>query len=76
MDTITFPALNIYGVDFLPGRNKIWPLANVPWSDGFAFVSPVDHYGERGRNGLALFQFSQGKSVLLTNRKPQMVERN
>jgi len=46
--------LNISAVDFLPGRNKIWPLANAPWSDGFAFVSPVDHYGERGRNGFGL----------------------
>lgn len=46
--------LNISGVDFLPGRNKKWPLASVPWSDGFAFVSPVDHYKERGRNGFGL----------------------
>lgn len=45
---------NISAVDFLPGRNKIWPLANTPWSDGFAFVSPVDHYGEKGRNGFGL----------------------
>jgi sulfatase modifying factor 1 len=46
--------LNISSVDFLPGRNKTWPLANVPWSDGFAFVSPVGHYGERGQNGFGL----------------------
>lgn len=46
--------LNISAVDFLPGRNRIWPLANAPWSDGFAFVSPVDHYGENGRNGFGL----------------------
>lgn len=52
--------LNISGVDFLPGRNKIWPLANVPWSDGFAFVSPVDHYGERGRNGFGLADMCGG----------------
>lgn len=45
---------NISAVDFLPGRNKTWPLAKAPWSDGFAFVSPVDHYGERGRNGFGL----------------------
>src|SRR5690554_6022618 len=45
---------NISAVDFLPGRNKIWPLANAPWSDGYAFVSPVDNYGERGRNGFGL----------------------
>lgn len=46
--------LNISAVDFLPGRNKKWPLASAPWSDGFAFVSPVDHYGEKGRNGFGL----------------------
>lgn len=46
--------LNISAVDFLPGQNKIWPLLNAPWSDGFAFVSPVDHYGENGRNGFGL----------------------
>ncbi|MEX2565271.1 MAG: SUMF1/EgtB/PvdO family nonheme iron enzyme [Cyclobacteriaceae bacterium] len=46
--------LNISAVDFLPGRNKIWPLPNAPWSDGFAFLSPVDHYGENGRNGFGL----------------------
>lgn len=45
---------NISGVDFLPGRNKIWPLANTPWSDGYAFVSPVDNYGDRGRNGFGM----------------------
>ena len=45
---------NISAVDFLPGRNQIWPLANAPWSDGFAFVSPVDHFRERGRNGFGL----------------------
>ena len=52
--------LNISAVDFLPGRNKIWPLANAPWSDGFAFVSPVDHYGERGRNGFGLADMCGG----------------
>ncbi|MCB1203934.1 MAG: SUMF1/EgtB/PvdO family nonheme iron enzyme [Verrucomicrobiae bacterium] len=46
--------LNISGIDFLPGRTRTWPLAKVPWSDGFAFVSPVDHFGERGRNGFGL----------------------
>ncbi|WP_339922694.1 SUMF1/EgtB/PvdO family nonheme iron enzyme [uncultured Cyclobacterium sp.] len=46
--------LNISSVDFLPGRNKTWPLAKVPWSDGFSFVSPVDQYGEKGRNGFGL----------------------
>lgn len=52
--------LNISAVDFLPGRNKIWPLANAPWSDGFAFVSPVDHYGEMGRNGFGLADMCGG----------------
>jgi len=51
---------NISAVDFLPGRNRIWPLANAPWSDGFAFVSPVDHYGERGRNGFGLADMCGG----------------
>ena len=26
----------------------------MPWSDGFAFLSPVDYYGEKGRNGFGL----------------------
>ena len=52
--------LNISAVDFLPGRNKIWPLANAPWIDGFAFVSPVDHYGEMGRNGFGLADMCGG----------------
>lgn len=46
--------VNFSGIDFLPGRTRTWPLAKVPWSDGFAFVSPADHYGERGRNGFGL----------------------
>ena len=46
--------LNISGMDMLPGRNKAWPYNKVPWSDGFAFVSPVDFYGEKGRNGFGL----------------------
>lgn len=46
--------LNISAIDFLPGRKKTWPLGKAPWSDGFAFVSPVDHYGEKGRNGFGL----------------------
>ena len=52
--------LNISAIDFLPGRTKTWPLAQVPWSDGFAFVSPVDHYGERGRNGFGLADMCGG----------------
>ncbi|HAD61431.1 MAG TPA: hypothetical protein DCG12_19510, partial [Planctomycetaceae bacterium] len=46
--------LNISAVDFLPGRETVWPLANAPWSDGYAFLSPVDHYGKKGRNGFGL----------------------
>ena len=45
---------NISSVDFLPGRNKTWPLAKIPWSDGFSFVSPVDFFGEKGRNEFGL----------------------
>lgn len=52
--------LNISAIDFLPGRTRTWPLAKAPWSDGFAFVSPVDHYGERGRNGFGLADMCGG----------------
>ncbi len=52
--------LNISAVDFLPGRKRVWPLAIAPWSDGFAFVSPMDHYGERGRNGFGLADMCGG----------------
>lgn len=45
---------NISAVDFLPDRKQKWPLGSAPWSDGFAFVSPVDHFGERGRNGFGM----------------------
>lgn len=51
---------NISAVDFLPGRDTVWPLANAPWSDGYAFLSPVDHYGERGRNGFGLADMCGG----------------
>ncbi|REJ85838.1 MAG: hypothetical protein DWQ34_28340 [Planctomycetota bacterium] len=46
--------LNISAIDFLPGRDEVWPGAKLPWSDGYAMVSPVDCYGERGRNGFGL----------------------
>ena len=52
--------LNISAIDLLPGRSKTWPLAKAPWSDGFAFVSPVDHYGEKGRNGFGLADMCGG----------------
>lgn len=52
--------LNISAIDFLPGRNKTWPLAKAPWSDGFAFVSPVDQFGEKGRNAFGLADICGG----------------
>jgi len=52
--------LNISGIDLLPGEAWSWPRAQVPWSDGFAMVSPVDHYGERGRNGFGLADMCGG----------------
>lgn len=52
--------LNISAVDFLPDRQQKWPLASAPWSDGFSFVSPVDHYGDRGRNGFGLADMCGG----------------
>ena len=45
---------NISAVDFLPDRKQKWPLASAPWSDGYSFVAPVDHFGERGRNGFGI----------------------
>jgi len=45
---------NISAVDFLPDRKQKWPLASAPWSDGYAFVSPVDNYGQKGRNGFGI----------------------
>ncbi len=52
--------LNISGSDFLPGKDYAWPGTQVPWSDGFAMVSPVDHYGEKGRNGFGLADMCGG----------------
>jgi formylglycine-generating enzyme required for sulfatase activity len=52
--------LNISAIDFLPDRDQKWPLASAPWSDGFAFVSPVDHFGTRGRNGFGLADMCGG----------------
>lgn len=45
---------NISAVDFLPDRKQKWPLASAPWSDGYPFVAPVDHFGSRGRNGFGI----------------------
>lgn len=64
--------LNISAIDFLPGRNKTWPLAKAPWSDKFAFVSPVDHFGERGRNGFGLADMCGGVwEIVLDHFDPQ-----
>jgi len=52
--------LNISAIDLLPGRTRTWPLAKAPWSDGYSFVSPVDHYGERGRNGFGMADMCGG----------------
>ncbi len=52
--------LNISGIDFLPGKDYVWTGAKLPWSDGYAMVSPVDHYGERGRNGFGLADMCGG----------------
>ena len=52
--------LNISAMDLLPNRTKAWPLAKAPWSDGFSFVSPVDHYGEKGRNGFGMADMCGG----------------
>jgi hypothetical protein len=45
---------NISAIDFLPDRKHKWPLASAPWSDGYSFVAPVDHFGDRGRNGFGI----------------------
>lgn len=64
--------LNISAVDFLPDRKQKWPLNSAPWSDGFAFVSPVDHYGERGRNGFGLADMCGGVwEVILDHFDPE-----
>ena len=52
--------LNISACDLLPGRTRAWPLAKAPWSDSYPFVSPVDHFGDRGRNGFGLADMCGG----------------
>ncbi|WP_437188145.1 formylglycine-generating enzyme family protein [Planctomicrobium sp. SH668] len=52
--------LNISGLDLLPGKDYAWPGAKLPWQDGYAMVSPVDHYGARGRNGFGLADMCGG----------------
>ncbi|HWL08074.1 MAG TPA: SUMF1/EgtB/PvdO family nonheme iron enzyme [Planctomicrobium sp.] len=51
---------NISGLDLLPNKDYAWPGAKLPWLDGYAMVSPVDHYGERGRNGFGLADMCGG----------------
>jgi formylglycine-generating enzyme len=64
--------LNISAIDFLPGKDYVWPGAKLPWSDGFAMVSPVDHYGERGRNGFGLADMCGGVwEIVLDHFDPQ-----
>ncbi len=52
--------LNISAMDNLPGRDYPWSGAKLPWKDGYPMVSPVDHYGERGRNGFGLADMCGG----------------
>lgn len=52
--------LNISAIDFLPGKDHVWRGAKLPWSDGYAMMSPVDHYGEKGRNGFGLADMCGG----------------
>ena len=52
--------LNVSAIDLLPGRTRTWPLGKAPWSDGYSFVSPVDQYGEKGRNGFGLADMCGG----------------
>jgi len=52
--------LNISGLDLLPQKEHAWPGAKLPWRDGYAMVSPVDCYGERGRNGFGLADLCGG----------------
>ncbi|MFO1482450.1 MAG: SUMF1/EgtB/PvdO family nonheme iron enzyme [Verrucomicrobiaceae bacterium] len=46
--------LNIASDDPLPGSKEVLPSQRAPWCDGFVMVSPVDHYGEKGRNEFGL----------------------
>ena len=52
--------LNISAIDFLPNRKQTWPLGKAPWSDGYSFVSPVDQFGKRGRNGFGIADMCGG----------------
>ncbi len=52
--------LNISASDPLPGKSYTWPGVKLPWSDGFPMVSPVDHFGARGRNGFGLADMCGG----------------
>lgn len=52
--------LNSSANDNLPGETYPWPRTRAAWSDGFPMVSPVDHYGEKGRNGFGLADMCGG----------------
>ncbi len=45
--------LNVASAD-ARGQGKGQWTQKFPWSDGFAWVSPVDNYGDNGRNGFGL----------------------
>jgi len=44
--------LNAAGADQLPDGDR-W-INHYDWEDGFVYTSPVDNYGDRGRNGFGL----------------------
>ncbi len=45
--------LNIASQDAHDAKGTRWDKA-APWSDGFGTVSPVDHFGQQGRNAFGL----------------------
>jgi hypothetical protein len=47
-------------------------MAKVSRSDGFAFVSPADHDGERGRNGFGLADTCCGGWEIVLNNSPKI----
>ncbi|MCF6311279.1 MAG: formylglycine-generating enzyme family protein [Verrucomicrobiales bacterium] len=57
---MTFFAIEESVLNFLPNTDHVWTGGTLPWSDGYAMVSPVDYYGERGRNGFGLANMCGG----------------
>ncbi|MEZ6105053.1 MAG: SUMF1/EgtB/PvdO family nonheme iron enzyme [Pirellulaceae bacterium] len=47
-------------MNFLPGPETWFGTGQRRADDGFAFLSPVDHYGEKGRNGFGLADMCGG----------------